>query len=250
MKIILILVISLFSLLSFGQYPFEKYQSPNYLEYNDRKLYDWSETKHTVNHTITIEQFYDNNDTLTIQLTTFTDDIDKASVIRIFRNKTQIQKMTVNMFFNQSNTSVNPIRVADINGDGLRDLKIIVPFMGNGLAALNVEVIYLFQTGEGKFIKISYADMMIDNRPERDLDSDGNFEIITMNLNSYESHNYWTFNLFEYKDEELKNANQKDDYPIMIQYLFRDNYEITNNISREKMKGFELKLPIAYDIQK
>jgi len=88
---------------------------------------------------------------------------------------------------------------------------------------------------------------MVTNQTERDVDSDGNYEIITMTLFGYEDHNYWLFNLFEYANQELVSANHKVHYPIMIQYLFRDNFEITNKISREKMKAFGMAMPEGYE---
>ncbi|WP_034237587.1 hypothetical protein [Aquimarina atlantica] len=233
--------------LTFGQYPFEKYPSPTYLEYKDWKLYDWTTKKQSINSTLKIDQFFDNKDALTIQLTSFTSNGDNPSVIRVFRNKTQVQKITEQMFFSSLNIGHEPIRVVDINGDGLKDLKIIVPYMGNGIAELNVRVIYLFQTKDQKFIKISFTDMMDGNRVERDFDGNGNFEIITMNLTGYERHNYWVFNIFEYNESQLKCFNNKENYPIMIQFLNRDNYEITDKIDREKMKEFAIQLPDDYD---
>jgi hypothetical protein len=149
------------------------------------------------------------------------------------------------MGFSQSNI-FEPVRVADINSDGLLDLKILIPYMGNGTASLNVRVIYLFQKPDGNFNKISFTDKMSKNRPERDFDGDKNFEIITMTLTSYENHSYWLYNLFDYNSKDLINVNTKDDYPIMIQFLFRDNYEITNKITRQKMKDFALTLPEQY----
>jgi len=242
-------ILFLFTILSFGQYPFEKFPSPKYNEYKNWKLYDWTKTKHTINYTITIPKFFKNKENLTIQLTSFSNNPKKQSIIRIFRNKNQIQKFTEKMSFTKLNIS-EPIRIADINGDGLKDIKIIIPYQGNGIASLNVKVIYLFQTQKKKFIKISFSDMMIENRPERDFDQNGNFKIITMNLSNYKNHNYWTFNIFEYQNEKLVNVNRKYNYPILIQFLYKKNYKITDKIDREKMKNFEMKLPNDYEIKK
>ncbi|MHA7059603.1 hypothetical protein ACWGOQ_0020420 [Aquimarina sp. M1] len=247
MKTITTIILTLMTCLAFAQYPFERYPAPTYQEYKDWQLYDWTETKQTVNHTLTIDQFFNNQDTLTIQLTSVTSNWDGASVIRVFRNKTQIQKMTEQIFFSTLNTGHEPIRIADINGDGLKDLKIIAPYMGNGVAALNVKIIYLFQTKDRKFIKVSFTDKMAENRLERDFDGDGNHEIVTMNLTGHDNHSYWTFNIFEYKAGKLRNVNNKDNYPIMVQFLHRDNYEITDKIDRDIMKEFALQLPDDYD---
>jgi len=247
MKVIITLLFTLISCLTFGQYAFEKYPAPLFKEYNNWKLYDWTTTKQTVHHTLSIDNFFDNKDTLTIQLTSFTSNLEKASEIRIFLNKVQLQKITEQMFFSTLNMGYEPIRVADINGDGLLDLKILVPYMGVGTAGFNVKVIYLFQTKNQKFIKVSFSDKMAENRLERDFNGGGNYEIITMNLVGYEKHSYWVFNIFEYEEEQLKNANYKYNYPIMIQFLYRNNYETTNKIPMGKMKDFTLGLPDDFE---
>ena len=140
-----------------------------------------------------------------------------------------------------------PLRIADFNGDGLKDIKIVVYFGGNGLAALNVRVIYLFQSSNQVFNKISYSDMAGSNQPERDFDNDKNNEIITMDLQGFQDHNYWTFNIYNYINGTLVNVNKKFNYPIMIQHLYRENYKITDKISRNIMKQFSLLVPEGFD---
>jgi hypothetical protein len=246
MRIALLFILVLLTGILKGQYPFEKYPALKYKAYNDWKINDRSEAKEKdVQNTLTIPNFYDNSDTLTIQLTSFADHFWDNSVVGIFRNKIEIKKLIENMAFNPA--GLDTVRVADVNGDGLLDVKIIVAYMGNGTASLNVKVIYLFQYPDHSFNVISYDDKMGQNETERDFDRDGNYEIITMNLFGYENHSYWLFNLFEYKNDELVNANKKANYPIMIQFLIRENYEITNKISRAKMRDFELRLPDSYE---
>jgi hypothetical protein len=228
-----------------GQYPFEKYAAISYKEYKEWKLYDKSVKENKIHYTLTIPNFFENNDSITIQLTSLVNSWD-SSYIRVFRNKKQIQKFFEPMGFSQANI-FEPIRIADINGDGLTDLKILIPYMGNGIASLNVRVIYLFQKTNREFTKISLDDKMDGNRPERDFDGDNNYEIITMTLTYYENHSYWLYNLYNYNSKDLMNVNAKDNYPIMIQFLYRNNYQITDKITRQKMKDFTLPLPEKYD---
>lgn len=243
--LLILLALIIFTLTSKGQYPFEKYPGVKYRECNDWKIYDKTEKKKKVHSTLTIPGFFENKDSMTVQLTSFIENWD-SSYIRIYRNAKQIQKLFDPIGFSPSNVN-EAIRIADINGDCLFDIKIVIPYNGCGIASMNVRVIYLFQKSDGSFAKISFDDKMDSIRQERDFDGDGNFEIITMNLVGKENHSYWVFNLFEYKDNGLVNANSKDNYPIMIQFLYRENFEITNKISREKMKDFELNLPDKYD---
>jgi len=53
--------------------------------------------------------------------------------------------------------------------------------------------------------------------------------------------------LYNFDSDRLLNVNWKDNYPIMTQFLIRENFEITNKIIREKMKEFALTLPEKYD---
>ena len=68
-------------------------------------------------------------------------------------------------------------------------------------------------------------------------------------MTGYENHSYWLYNLFDYNSTGLVNVNAKYDYPIMIQFLYRENYKITDKITRLKMKDFTLPLPEKYDIK-
>jgi hypothetical protein len=228
-----------------GQEPFEKYPAVSYSEFKDWKVYDKLAKEKKVHYTLAIPGFFENKDSITIQLTSFADNWD-SSYVRIYRNKKLVQKLFEPMGFSLVNV-FEPIRIADINGDGLADLKILIPYMGNGIAALNVRVIYLFQKCDGNFTKISFDDKMNENRPERDYDGDKNYEIITMTLTGYENHSYWLYNLYDYSSNGLINVNGKNDYPIMIQFLYRENFKITDKITRLKMKDFALPLPDEYD---
>jgi hypothetical protein len=231
------------ALKSFGQYPYEKYPAIKYKTYKDWKIYNNDRGK--TEFILIVPKFFDKKDSLTLLFTSFPNKWD-SSYITVLRNGKQLQRFFEPMFFYDTNL-FEPIMVADINGDKLQDIKLIVPYMGNGTASLNTRVIYLFQQKNKSFTKISFMDKMSDNRPERDFNGDGNYEIITMTLTSYQSHSYWLFNLFNYKGNELVSVNDKYNYPILIQFLYRDNFKITNKISRQKMKDFAQTKPEEYD---
>lgn len=238
----------LFVLQGKAQYPFERYDSIKYKQFSNWKIYDWTEKKKTIHQTLSIRDFYKNHDSLTIQLTSFTNKMD-SSYIRIYRNKQQEQLIFEPMVFTEYNLW-SPLIAADFNGDSLQDLKLNVSYMGNGLASMNTRIIYLFQTKDEKFKKVSFVDKLQNgNRIERDLNRDGNYEIITMTLNGYQGHNYWTFDLFNYENGKLVNVDDKLDYPIMIQFLLKPNFKVTDKISRSKMKEFKLKDPEDIDIK-
>ena len=140
MKQSLLIILTLIYFTGYCQYPFEKSPQPVHEEFKDWKSYDWVKNKQKINHTITIDNFFE-TESLTIQLTSYTGGINQASSIRIFRGKTQIQKLSEDIFFGTLNI-FEPIRITDFNADNLKDIKLLIPYLGNAIAALNVRVIY------------------------------------------------------------------------------------------------------------
>lgn len=183
---------------------------------------------------------------MTVQITTLAD--SDSSIIRIYKGKKQVQLIdepyAIGANFGHLNDS---LMFADLNGDKLTDLKIIAWYGGNGTASFNCRILYLFQRNNGTFDKISYMDKMITWSKERDFDGDGNFEILTTTLDYHENHSYWTFNVYRFENGNFRNVNDQFTYPIMIQYLYRKNYAITDKITREQMKAFARKLPEDFD---
>ncbi len=246
--ILVILFIGIACTNSYGQFPYEKYPAIKYKEYSSWKEVDTVKTSDFPSRYIEVPTFFDKGESLGIKLTTYSGQSD-SSFISIYKAGKLLQRKFEPMDFYYFD---DPLYIADINGDGWNDIKLIVYYGGNGLAALNVKVIYLFQSSSQTFEKISYTDMMGgdylgDYRLERDLNGDKNFEIITMDLQGYQNHNYWTFNIYNYVKGTLINVNDKYNYPIMIQHLYRDNYKITDKISRKTMKQFSLPLPFGFD---
>jgi len=48
-------------------------------------------------------------------------------------NKNLIEKIKEPMFFINTNVRYRPVSVADINGDSLDDIKLVISYMGNGI---------------------------------------------------------------------------------------------------------------------
>ena len=227
-----------------AQYPFEKYPSIKYLKKGTWIVQESKTTK--TQWTSTASDFFNPLDSLTVQLSAFED--KDSSLITIFKNQKQIQLLMEPYSIGGGFGSLyDTLLFADFNADSLLDVKILWSDGGCGIAGLNERVIYLIQQPENKFTKFSFLDMASSMRLERDLNGDGNFEIITMTLNGYESHNYWTFNLYNFTNDDLICVNDKFDYPIMIQFLFKKNYKVTDKITKKKMKTFSMEKPEFYD---
>jgi hypothetical protein len=235
MKYFLILVLFSLAFICRAQYPFEKYPAIKYRAYEGWTLSNIDTNSINVSiSSIIIPNFYGKEN---LKIKMLVNDQD-TSYILLYKGEKLFQKIFADVPYKPKS-----IRVADINGDGLQDIKLVTPHMGStGLASMNMDIIYLFQKPNGKFTFISYTDMVDMNRAERDIDGDGNYEIITMYLQDYETHNYWVFNLYNYKNGKLVNVNEKFDYPIMVQFLYRENYKPAN-FGKAIRKKYSLKEP-------
>jgi hypothetical protein len=246
MKILFVIILIIMSGIIKGQYPFENYPAIKYMTKKNWKVYDRREKEKKMHWTMSFPFFFNNKDSLTVQLTTFGN--KDTSYIRIFKNQKQIQLLKEPYAIGRNFGMLeDTVFYADINGDSLLDIKILCWYGGCGIASLKERVIYLFQQPDNKFIKVSFLDMVSSKRPERDFDGDGNYEIITMDLKGYENHNYWTFNLYNFTNGDLICVDDINDYPIMIQFTYKKNYRITDKISKTKMKTFIVNKPECYD---
>jgi hypothetical protein len=218
---ILLLTILCTTNIVYGQYPFDKFEKPTFKFYNDWKAYDKTDRMH---ETIAVPNFYQDSTSLTIQFT-----LDKSSeenVIRIYKGKNVIQSFKsepVNFYLSYASTY--PIRVGDLNGDKLPDVKVIYDYHSNGLA-LSFRLIYLIQDEKGFFQKYSFDNMFEDRIDlERDFDGDGKFEIQSARLIQQNNHSYWCFQAFQIEGENLTDISDKFHYPIFVQFLKRRNYK-------------------------
>ncbi len=212
----------------------------NWVNDKQEKIADFD----SISYHKTIPDFF-GNESLLIRLVTHIDSSNYT--ICLFKGRKLLQKIQADMTLIIHNKK-GPIRIADINGDGLLDLKIMMNGTGCGLAAEYSKVIYLFQRPGFKFTLVSYTDMMYENRTERDLNGDGNYEIITKGIQNYKEHNYWVFNIYNYKDNNLINVNHKFDYPIMIQNLYRQNY-VPASFTKKLREKYSLKHPEEFDVK-
>ena len=229
MKKVVNLILFIIPFFVSGQYHFEKFKSPKYESFSFKII----KNDDILEGSILLKLFFNDKTDLQIKLKeNFENQIGSYFQIK--------SKLKSKIYFEETSIlGVDSLFIADFNGDGKKDLKILCPTMGSGLASLNVRVIYFFQTENKNFTKVSFYDKMETNRFERDLDNDGNYEIITMSLQAHENHNYWIFNVYRFVNENLLCINDKFNYPFMVQLLYRDNFEITKKFKQGKTKGLK-----------
>jgi hypothetical protein len=137
--------------------------------------------------------------------------------------------------------------IADLNGDGIKDLKILVP--SNGASPLSREAslkLYLLSRNTRSFNKLSFFDC--SSEPERDMDSDGKYEIFTRELYSYKGHSFWKHQIYSFKDHILNNVSLKYNHPIMVRLIMPHKYTplILGKKERKKLCS---KLPQQFSFQ-
>ena len=230
--------------LACAQYSFEHKPAVTSVEYNKWKVNN--DTDEKTGYSITVPNFFDNHQALSV---TILGDKEKDSCqVRIFKGGKIIGSFVDSLHISKTGPHPKAVFLEDINGDGLKDLKILIPFYGYcGGFNFYTQIIYLFQQRNNRLKVILFTDWMDDenypNRPERDFDGDHNFEIITKTFTAYGSHNYELYNIYNFRNGKLVNVNNKVGYPILIQLLWAPNYKVTNKVARSTIKGMSRFLP-------
>jgi hypothetical protein len=222
-----------FPFLVYGQYPFEKYKKPKCTSFEFKRF----ENENVIKYSKAVKTFFHDKTDVEVSVNGNTEDFKKTYI------EVKTQSNSSKYFEEIPAQGTENLYIADFNGDGKKDIKVVIYYMGCGLASLNVRVIYLFQKENKRFTRLSFDDNMGENLPERDFDGDGNFEIITKTLQYHKKHNYWLFNIYNFSNGNLLCVNSKMNYPIMVQYLDKENYTVTRKISRKEMKKYEMKKP-------
>lgn len=253
MKTPLCLLVLLLSLQAMAQYPFEKHPAIKAkvypTGYRIEAMGDGDNYNYEINHYINIPKFFAGKGTARITITP--PDTSGTATIQIYRGLKKQKKLIADYGFG-TYTTIESLFVADYNHDGLPDIKVILPHFGCGAFNYYCHVVYFLQNSNGSLYKFSFSDLLLydyQNRPERDLDGDGVYEIVVCSFQNYKKHNYLLYDLYQLQGNKLVNVNRKFNYPIMIQLLYGENYKITKHLSRKQMRQFENKLPEDYEVE-
>lgn len=151
--------------------------------------------------------------------------------------------------FHQTAIESTTVSVGDIDGNGLADIKMFFPYMGNGLDACAVRSIYLFQEKDKKFNKISFDSYVCqDDITEIDADGDGKYEIVARELQYTDDNPFWVDNLYKYTPDGLVCVSEKNGYPKV--FSVNDGVPAEKNIVNTHKKEWTLPLPNEYNFLK
>jgi len=225
----------LFILKGYAQYPFEKFPA---IKYDSAEIINHGKTYNHGFYITRSKGFKRIASYKNYKLVFLSDsDILKDGTNALLYHKNHIIKR---MCFDNTWLEQH-VYIADIDGNGLPDFKIIVDNDGNGFAADYETKVYLFNEGNDVFKLIAFTDLF--SNIERDFNHDGNYEIIGQEYRRYKEHAYFIFNLYNFKNGKFVNVSHNYNYPIAIKYLYGRNFITANNMPRGIMKKFTFKKP-------
>ena len=222
-----------------GQYPFERYPAVRYAASGEWQLTRATSPPRPVSATAAVRvgsQSYN--------LRVFNRRIP-SDTFYVALSTGGVTKQFLEPWYLLPESLTQPVRVADLDGDGLPDLKLVINAVGGGGVRGLVRLVYLFGRPGGGFAKVSF--LSFHDGPERDFDGDGNYEMVVRELVSYRGHSYWSFNVFRYSGGQLVNVSPRYGYPVLIPFLNKPSYQVSTNISRREAQRFLLKRPREYN---
>jgi hypothetical protein len=127
----------------YAQYPFEKRPAINYKKFDKWKIKKHTESGDKIDYTICILDFFPNHEPLTVK---FEGDHEKDStLVRVFRSYNLIKTFFEPIGISEYGAHPQSAFSEDINGDGFKDLKIMIPNNGCcGAYNYYARMIYLF----------------------------------------------------------------------------------------------------------
>ena len=124
----------------------------------------------------------------------------------------------------------------DIDGNGLNDFIVFYNYRDwflNGIKEDKVEI--FLKRNEGAYQKIAYDAMTAGLEDFVDLDRDGKYEVIITNMNRVKKRNYFTYNIYEFKDFNLSNSDDKfEGFSKFIRYTRSPNDSDTIHIAKKE----------------
>lgn len=162
----------------------------------------------------------------------------EASQIILYQQNKVVQKLQVPFWF----LHILPAaEIADFNGDGIPDIKFRIYTGGNGSAALLNYKVFLMSK-QNKYRVFSFVDFSAEK--EYDFNKDGIAEILGCTTTNYNGHNYWVYNVYNWKNGSLVMVSKDFGYPFWTKVDFKTNKviakEIPDDIRLTTLRSFPL----------
>lgn len=132
----------------------------------------------------------------------------------------------------------NSVYQVDLDGNGKKDFIVFYNYRGSGLESQKDMVEIFLKRKEGVYRRISYDTFSAGLEDFVDLDRDGKYEVIVTGFYHGVKHNYFTYNIYKFKDNKLINADsQFKDYPKFVWITYKKNDKDTVHLSEEERAG-------------
>lgn len=145
----------------------------------------------------------------------------------------------------------NDVYWADLDGNGQKDFIVISWNGGAGLGGHECRLEIFLKEKEGLYHKISYDGMSPGLEDFVDLDNDRKYEVIITGVYDGQRHNYFTYNIYEFRDFKLINVDAKfSGFPKFIWMTYKNNDKDTNHLMKEERRihSEEKNKRITYDV--
>ena len=121
---------------------------------------------------------------------------------------------------------------ADLDNNGLDDFIVLYSYRGPGLGSHQDRVEIYLRKSKDEFEKISYDAFDAGSEDFIGPDGEGKYKIIITGFYQGHRHNYVTYDLFEFKDSRLVNADAKvKGFEKFVPYTFKVNDQDTTRLT-------------------
>jgi hypothetical protein len=130
-----------------------------------------------------------------------------------------------------------PTRIywVDVDKNGLKDFIVIYNYQMVGLGGYEDMIEIFLKRENNSYQKICYNSMSSGPEDFFDLDKDGRYEVVITDFYSGDEHNYFTYNIYEFKDYKLVNADTKfKDFPKFVWITFKPNDKNTTHLTKKQ----------------
>ena len=125
----------------------------------------------------------------------------------------------------------------DLDKNGLEDFVVFSWYRRTGLASMNYPVDVFLKKSNEAYQRISYDSMNPDIKDFSDLNKDGKSEVIITGYYLGPKHNYFTYNVYEFQDFKLNNADQKfKGFPKFVWLTNKPNDKDTTHLTQKERK--------------
>lgn len=128
---------------------------------------------------------------------------------------------------------------ADLDNNGLKDFMVFYNYKGTDLEGFRDRVDIFLKVNKKTYQRISYDTMSAGLEDFVDLNKDGKYEVVITDLYKKKKHNYFTYNIYEFKNYKLVNANANfKGFPKFIWMTYKSNDKDTAHLTKEEREKY------------